>query len=237
MLMLVLAGGFGTRLRAAVPDVPKPLAPVQGRPYLWYFLDLWISRGITSFIFSLHYKSDMILDFVDAERRHGILKGIECRCLIETEPLGTGGAITFAIDKLGVQTEFFVANADTWVDIGALQLEQVEANSMFVVGVNDSGRFGTIEVKDGFVTRFCQRGVKLQQGLINAGVYKFTPDSFADVSLVKMSLEEDFLKSLVEQKNLRAVQIEGNFIDIGIPHDYKRFCSWAESKGDYFYEL
>lgn len=235
MLLLVLAGGFGTRLREAVPDVPKPLAPVRGKPYLWYFLNFWISRGITSFVFSLHYKSEQILKFVEFEKRHGILKNIECQFLIEKAPLGTGGAVTLAVHELKLKKEFFVANADTWIGIEMSHLTEVVGNSMFVVEAEDTERFGTVNIEDGFVTSFYPRGSNSQKGWINAGIYKFIPDTFAKVNVAPSSLETYFLQTLVEQRKLRAVQIQGDFIDIGIPSDYMKFCSWVETRGNDFY--
>src|SRR3546814_2364400 len=96
MKMLVLAGGFGTRLRSAVPDLPKSLAPVAGRPFLHYQLEHWIAQGIRSFVFLLHHQADMVVSFLN-ERDGDLLAGCDAAWLIEREPLDTGGSIAYAV--------------------------------------------------------------------------------------------------------------------------------------------
>src|SRR5580704_11871576 len=99
--LLVLAGGFGVRLRAAVSGVPKPLAPVVDRPYLHYLMENWIAQGVTSLTLLLHHQADVIEAFLQSRRDSGE-QPIVCsvRTLTEPSPLGTGGAIAFAVQQL-----------------------------------------------------------------------------------------------------------------------------------------
>ena len=115
--LVILAGGFGTRLRGVVKDLPKPLAPINGIPFLEYLLLSWRSQGITHFIFSLHYQADLIIEYVESVR-DTILNGCKFSFVIEDTPLGTGGAIIKVINDLNLTDFFYLANADTWLENG-----------------------------------------------------------------------------------------------------------------------
>lgn len=99
--LVILAGGLGTRLRPLVDDVPKPMAPVLGRPFVSWLVDAWLSLdfGFNQIVFSVGYKSEFICDYFGAE-----YKGIPVMYSAEQAPLGTGGALVMAcrlIDKIG----------------------------------------------------------------------------------------------------------------------------------------
>ncbi|MDQ3186754.1 MAG: NTP transferase domain-containing protein, partial [Pseudomonadota bacterium] len=96
MSAVILAGGIGSRLRSIVPDLPKPMAPVSGRPFLEYQLDYWISQGISSFILSVGYRHEAIVDYFGNS-----YKGAELDYVIERIPLGTGGGLLLAVEKAG----------------------------------------------------------------------------------------------------------------------------------------
>src|SRR5689334_9311592 len=104
---IILAGGLGTRLRDAVPHLPKCMAPVAGRPFLSYVIDYLRMQGIERFVFSLGYKSHIIEEFLQKE-----YPTLNCASIIEEEPLGTGGAIHLAIQK-ATSKNVVVANGDT----------------------------------------------------------------------------------------------------------------------------
>ena len=110
--LLVLAGGFGTRLRTVVGDRPKPLADINGKPFLDLIIENWVTQGVRDFVFLLHYQSQQIISHLDK------IKGNElnaCRYITLTEPnpVGTGRAIANALRKLELRDSFLVANADT----------------------------------------------------------------------------------------------------------------------------
>jgi hypothetical protein len=90
--LLVLAGGFGTRLRTAIGDVPKPLAPVGDAPFLKYLVERWVEQGARRFVFLLHHHADQMIAFVEGERRHGALRQCDASWVVETTALGTGGS-------------------------------------------------------------------------------------------------------------------------------------------------
>ena len=111
--LFVLAGGFGTRLRALVSDVPKPLAPVAGRPFLMHLIDNWVAQGVKEFVFLLHYESAQIRQLLTNISDYPEFSDIKFTWIVEDIPLGTGGSILNAIKKLEIKESFLIANADT----------------------------------------------------------------------------------------------------------------------------
>ena len=120
--LMVLAGGFGTRLRSVVSDVPKSLAPVAGRPFIVYLIDHWVKQGVVDFIFLLHYEAEKIESVLGELSCRDEFSEVSFRVVIESAPLGTGGAILNAVEQFGVREGFLVANADTWLGSGVKQL-------------------------------------------------------------------------------------------------------------------
>jgi NDP-sugar pyrophosphorylase family protein len=142
--LLVLAGGFGTRLRTTVSDVPKPLAPVNCRPYLGYLVDSWQQQGMDSMIFLLHHQAEMIEDFLRSVWKTGAQNGCRWQTLVEPRPMGTGGAVAYAVRQLAIQGEFLVANADTWLGTGMGEVMRVESPALATVEVENTERYGKV---------------------------------------------------------------------------------------------
>lgn len=228
--LLVLAGGFGTRLRPAVADVPKPLAPVMGRPYLGYMLESWRRQGVASFTFLLHHQAGMIIDYLGAAQGSGALWGATIRTLVEPQPLGTGGALAYAVQELAIKGSFLVANADTWLGGGITELSAAPAPAMAVVGVANSERYGHVRVESNKIAAFEEKQNCSGPGLINAGLYHLHADMFRDWDGQSFSLERELFPKWVSANRLTAVSLETDFIDIGVPEDYFRFCRWIESQ-------
>jgi D-glycero-alpha-D-manno-heptose 1-phosphate guanylyltransferase len=226
MKMLILAGGLGTRLRQAVSDVPKPLAPVDNLPFLYFQLENWISQGTRSFVFLLHYQADMIKSFIESHR-HTLLSDCDISVLVEPERLDTGGAVAYAVRTLNLTEDFIVTNADTWLGNGIAQLINIGANSLVIIKQADVSRFGQVEI-DGqsLVTAFREKGMYKGEGWINAGMCILNPSLFRHWDGQKISLEKDIFPLLLKKRELQAVAVTSDFIDIGIPDDYRRFCVW-----------
>ncbi len=227
--ILILAGGFGTRLSKVVADVPKPLAPVNGKPFLYYILEKFIEQGINDFVFLVHHKADQIIKYIEAEHQSGILKPFSIRFVEETEPLGTGGAVANAVRALNLQTGFAVANADTWLSTGINEIWEQGSSGIAVLAVEDTSRYGKVIIENGNVVSFEEKKPDAGPGLINAGLYYFRPEVFDFWSGSSFSMETDLFPQLVKQKQLKATEITGEFTDIGVPEDYYRFCSKAAS--------
>lgn len=229
--LLVLAGGFGTRLQPANLGVPKVLAPANGRPFLELQIINWLDQGIRSFVFILHHQADKVVDFL--KRIEGsLLLGIEIVVLVEPTPLGTGGAVAFALNRLPPLSDFFfVTNADTWLTSGIHALTVAESPSIAVVHVPNCARYGQVKFDStGKVMAFKEKANVIEPGWINAGLAKLSPNIFQGISENNFSLEERIFSDLTLRKKLIAVPVTSDFIDIGVPEDYERFCRWIGNK-------
>ena len=228
MKMLVLAGGFGTRLQSAVPGIPKPLAPVNDVPFLRLQIEHWVEQGVRSFVFLLHHQASMIIDFLQAEQSAS-LSGIDVQWLVEPDPLGTGGALAHAVNELKLTDDFLATNADTWLGAGIKEVMLAGASGMAVVRVPNAGRYGRVELnnEDYGIDYFAEKSATDSAGWINAGLCCLTPTHFLNWNRLPFSLETDLFPALVAKGKLYAVPLETDFIDIGVPEDYFRFCSWV----------
>lgn len=229
MKLLVLAGGFGTRLSSVVTDVPKPLAPVCSRPFLYLQLQHWIDQGLMSFVFLLHHQAELIVDFLSDER-DDLLRGCDVRWLIEPTPLGTGGAVAYAVEQLNIDGEFLVTNADTWLGSGVAELLTVGSPAIAVVKVEHAGRYGSVRLdSEMHVTDFVEKSSTSEPGWINAGLCRLNAKLFENWNHQPFSLEAQSFPAWAAAGSLRAVPLATDFIDIGIPDDYFRMCRWIES--------
>ena len=227
MKLLVLAGGFGTRLRSVVEDVPKALAPIGNVPFLHMQIEHWINQGLTSFVFLLHHQADLIINFLNDEQ-HGFLEHCEVRWLVEPAPLGTGGAVAYAVQQLRLSGSFLVTNADTWLGTGAQDVLQATAPAMAVVRVADAGRYGRVILDvHGNVTEFHEKSNSADAGWINAGLCLLDAQLFQDWNQQPFSLEQVCFPALAASGALKGVALNTDFIDIGIPADYRKFCDRA----------
>jgi D-glycero-alpha-D-manno-heptose 1-phosphate guanylyltransferase len=221
MEAIVLAGGLGTRLRGVVDDVPKPMAPVQGRPFLALVLDQLVAAGFTTAIFAAGYRHEAIRGYFGEDYR-----GLALRYSVEREPLGTGGAIRLACEQAGA-SDIFVLNGDTYLelDFRAMMNAHVHAGShlaMAICHVSDVARYGALEVDDGSVQRFLEKG-RSGPGWINAGTYILGPGLRARLRPQSaFSFEQDLLAPEVASIRPLAFRSSGLFIDIGVPEDYAR---------------
>lgn len=220
--IVVLAGGFGTRLKSEISDLPKALAPVNGRPFLSFLLDKWIRDGFRDFYFSLFYRSDDIIAFLDkyAQNRPEELK---FNCVTESEPMGTGGATLECLNKSEIKTNFLVVNADTWLSASLQPIACHEGNMLGVVKMRNSSRYGLVEIDEERVVGFREKEFSKKSVFINSGVYKFTRGALANFPVIPCSLERDLLPDLIRSGRVGWLEICGDFIDIGVPKDYRRF--------------
>lgn len=217
---IILAGGLGTRLRSAVPELPKCMAPVGGRPFIAYVTDFFRRAGIEHFIFALGYKSHYFEEFFAASFPD---EGYSIS--LEDEPLGTGGAIRRAcsLSKTGTA---LILNGDTFfgIDLPALSSFHERHDSdctLCLKPMQNFDRFGVVELDaDQRVTDFREKQY-YASGLINGGVYALNCRRLAEEGLPeKFSFEKDYLEKGTH--NLYGLIQDAYFIDIGIPEDYKR---------------
>lgn len=230
MKLLVLAGGFGTRLQSVVSDVPKALAPVGSVPFLRLQLENWISQGLRSFVFLLHHQSELVIAFLKSEQS-GLLKGCEVQWVVEAEPMGTGGAVAHAVRQLQLSGGFLVTNADTWLGTGIAGVSSARAPAMAVVKVADAGRYGQVQVDDHFnITAFHEKSKVGGVGLINAGLCHLDARFFRSWDHEPYSLEQFSFPAMAREGLLKAVVLDTEFIDIGVPEDYRKFCDRSQKR-------
>lgn len=229
MKLLVLAGGFGSRLRSVVAEVPKALAPVGDVPFLHLQIEHWKNQGIKYFVFLLHHRADLIIGFL-RNNQNSLLKDCEVQWLVEPTPMDTGGALAYAVDHLNIVDDFLVTNADTWLGDGITQVWQAGPLAMAVVKVADAGRYGGVQFDDkNTITAFQEKCADAGTGWINAGLCHLKAEVFKGWNHEPFSLERTTFPALAAKSILKAVPLQSNFIDIGIPDDYFRFCRWVES--------
>ncbi|MFI5129796.1 MAG: HAD-IIIA family hydrolase [Chitinophagales bacterium] len=219
---IILAGGLGTRLRDAVPDLPKCMAPVAGRPFLFYVINYLRSQGIEKFIFSLGYKQEIIEEWLADQ-----FATLDYVCVIEHEPLGTGGAILLACKK-ATGKNVLVANGDTLFKINAEQLVSLHVAkgadcTLSLKPMKDFDRYGVVELnEDRSIKRFSEKQY-YKSGLINGGIYALNVEMFSGEKFpATFSFEKDYLEKFYTVRKFYGVTDEGYFIDIGIPEDYHR---------------
>ena len=220
---VILSGGFGTRLSHIVSDVPKPLAPISGKPFLEYLIKTLQQQGFDSFIFLTGYKAECI------EEHFKTLDN--ARFIKEETALGTGGAILNAYKYLN--NNFYVLNGDTFFDIDYSLLEEFGKDKPAAIALrytNAIDRYGLVDIDDNFAIKsFIEKG-KLPEnkidGYINGGIYyiqKETLKPYADKFNGEfISLETDIFPKLANSNELYGLPVGGCFIDIGIPEDYYR---------------
>ena len=218
---IVLAGGFGTRLRGVVDDVPKPLAPVAGRPFLAWLLDRLAANGMRRCILATGYLSDVI------EQRIGTTwQGMDIAYSVEPEPLGTGGAIRLAAHQLHGDAAH-VLNGDTWLEYDPRALEAIARQrlapmAVALARVDDVARYGAVDIDQGRVVGFREKG-EAGAGWINAGCYFLGADALAALpALDAFSFEQAVLQPRVQEGAVAAFTATAGFIDIGVPEDYAR---------------
>lgn len=216
---IILAGGFGTRLRDVVADVPKPLAPVAGRPFLAWLLDRLAAQGMRRCILATGYMADVIEREVGAQ-----WLGMEIVHSVETRPLGTGGAIRQAACLLqGKSTH--VLNGDTWLAYSAAALEQSTLDAGAAMGlalahIDDVGRYGAVETRGDIVSGFREKG-GVGDGWINAGCYFLSAVAIAALPDEEtFSFESEVLLPMAAVGKVAAWTDTSDFIDIGVPEDY-----------------
>jgi len=218
---VVLVGGRGERLQSAVPNLPKPMAPVGDRPFLEYILDRLVDAGVTDVIISVGYKAEVIQEHFGQAYRT-----LQIRYSRESHPLGTGGAMALAL-KGEDSSPALVLNGDTLIDIDypALMAWYAQTTSLVAIvlrHVPDVSRFGAVVLVGERVVEFQEKGQE-GPGLVNAGVYVVRPEIFSQYGKGEhFSFETDILQPYCRELQPRAFVTAGYFIDIGTPGDYER---------------
>jgi D-glycero-alpha-D-manno-heptose 1-phosphate guanylyltransferase len=219
---IILAGGMGTRLKSVVPELPKCMAPINGKPFIGYVIQHLKQQGIKKFIFSLGYKHEYFINFLQSN-----LSAESYSIITEVEPLGTGGAIQLACSKVQSKN-VLITNGDTLYKIDYQQLKQFHLNKNAVCSVclkpmENFDRYGTVSLNEhDEIVAFHEKKFT-KKGLINGGIYILNISQFLLNNFPKkFSFEKEYLEQNTNNGQLFG-QIQNNyFIDIGIPEDYMK---------------
>ena len=219
---IVLAGGLGTRLRSVVSDLPKCMAPVAGRPFLYYLLKYMEVRRFTRVVLALGYMHESVQRWLAGGKWD-----FEIRCSLEKTPLGTGGAVRQALERTDGD-EIYILNGDTFFDVDTDEMARVHrasgaAATIALKPMTDFSRYGVVETApQGRIVAFREKKY-CPPGQINGGVYLVDKKSgLLDFPSERFSFETDILQQRVRDCLLTGYASDGYFIDIGIPEDYEK---------------
>jgi D-glycero-alpha-D-manno-heptose 1-phosphate guanylyltransferase len=219
--VIILAGGFGTRLKTVTGSLPKPLADIAGKPFIIYLLDRLVSFQCRKVYLSLHYKAEAII--------HAVSQcdyPFDIEFIVEKGPLGTGGAIKYVCNSIDADN-VVVINGDSYTDLDfdALYEYKIERECDVVLStteVESPDRYGIVEFKDERVLGFTE-AKKSGSCFINTGCYCISTALFRHISCERFSFEHEVL-SKIEGFDIRVFIYSGLFIDIGVPEDYYKAC-------------
>lgn len=225
---VILAGGEGTRLRPVLEGLPKALAPVAGRPFIFHLLDQIIEAGISRAVLCLGYEAGKIQETLGNE-----YKTLQLEYSVEPEILGTGGALRFALPKI-LKPNVIVLNGDSLVESGIFQLliqKSSQEQGIGLVQYDNGSSFGSVEFQEsGQVSRFAEKKANTENAWINAGIYFLHRKTVERISAFqKVSLEFDLFPALVREKKLWAYPLKGKFFDIGTPESLTRAQAFFEA--------
>jgi D-glycero-alpha-D-manno-heptose 1-phosphate guanylyltransferase len=220
---IILAGGLGTRLQQTVPDLPKSMAPVGGKPFLEYLIKYLENNFVQHAVLSLGYKADDII------RPFGSVSGkVKLTFSVEDQPLGTGGAVMKAFSPTGTE-HVIILNGDTLFDVDLPEMFQQHIISKAAVTIalheaQDAGRYGAVVTNtDGRIVLFQEKQPGRGLGQINGGIYIVRREFLEQLNLPeKFSIEKEVFQAYCDELPFYGYYSSGYFIDIGIPADYNR---------------
>jgi len=227
----VLAGGHGTRLRPFTYEIPKPLLPVRGRPVLEYNLENLKIHGVKEVVLGVGYKADLIKEYFG----DGSKFGLKIDYSLETEPLGTAGALKQA-EEFFSET-FFMCNGDEVKDIDyslmkAVHFREKAMGTLALVEVDDVSEFGSVSTDGDLVLEFHEKEGTRTQGVVSAGAYILDPAVLEMIPKEKFSIEKGVFPVLAKQKRLCGCKMATQFFPADDPERYKKaILNWKGIKG------
>lgn len=219
---VILAGGLGTRLRETVPDLPKPMAPINGRPFLEHQMDYWIDQGISHFILSIGYLKNTIINHFGESYKNATIE-----YAIEHKPLGTGGGLLLSAKN--IKKPFLVLNGDTFIEVDLdnlyeFHLERKSEWTFSLFRTSQFERYMGMDVSQNGEILSLKSELDKSGGLANGGVYLIEPSAFDLLAFKagdRVSLEDELLPNFISNNGvLYGQECKGKFIDIGVPEDY-----------------
>lgn len=223
---VILAGGFGTRLREVIGELPKPMARVQGRPFIEWILEKLRREGVRRVILSAGYRAEVIRHHFAKTR----VEDMEILVATETQPLGTAGGFRHAIECApSPALRWLILNGDSLVAAPLAPLLRAGREDTFfaaLVGVwmEDAARYGSLQIgePDHQLIRFGEK----QPGaaLINSGIYLISQAAVNTLPAQRpLSWECDVFPAWLKAgRPIRVLPVDAPFLDIGVPEDFAR---------------
>lgn len=231
--VLVLAGGLGTRIRPALGDTPKLLAPVAGRAFLDYLVDWLVSFGARRVVLALGHRAQAIENHLVSHPR----QSITIETVVEPQPLGTAGAIRWARPKL-LTDPALLLNGDSFAEVDLCRFYEFHrrvgaAGTILCASVKDAGRYGRVQVDDnGAVCGFAEKDLAFRgPALVNAGVYFLSAALLDGIATGTASSLENEVLAAMPAGSLAAFTECGNFIDIGTPESLALAEKFFQTRG------
>jgi D-glycero-alpha-D-manno-heptose 1-phosphate guanylyltransferase len=218
---VILAGGLGTRLKSVVSDRAKPMAIIDGQPFIKYLIDFVKTTNINEIILCVGHLSKTVTNYFSNNDF-----GIKISFSYEKEPLGTGGAIKEAIKNFNIKNDFLMMNGDSLYlfDLNKFIIDHTEHNSIISLSLKEElkpYRYGSVELDSKRIIKFNEKR-EIEKGLINCGVYVVKPSVFNDIDLIKFSFEKEILEKYTKDYLINGFIYDGYFIDIGLPESYNQ---------------
>ena len=214
---LILAGGKGTRLGSVTQNIPKPMLPIAGRPFLDTLLEMIERHGYEDILLLGGYLGEVLEAAYDGRR----IGGATVRVLLEKAPLGTAGALTVAHEKL--DPRFLMMNGDAFFDINLRALEQASRQSgatatLALRAVDNAARYGRVIESQGRIVAFMEKDLSRPgPGVINGGIYVLRREILDLIHELPCSLEQEVFPALVARGEICGKEFGGYFLDIGLP--------------------
>ncbi len=224
--VLVLAGGYATRLRPLTYTRPKPMLSILDRPLLDYILDIVYRSDPDTVYVSLRYLAESIISHISSTWSSELRR---TKYLVEEKPLGDAGPINLVRKNMDINRTLIVFNGDIFINIDLNQVLNFHkkmggiATIVLTKVTGDLSKYGVADIDDRFrVVKFVEKPKIEGTGLVNAGIYIFEPEALQllprEERILKISL--DLIPKLINRFDIYAYVHLGYWFDIGTPEDY-----------------
>jgi len=230
--IIILCGGIGSRLQKVVSDKPKPLAQIHDKPFLEILIEYIAGFGFKRFILSAGYMGEKIREyFIDYRKNE-----LDIEVIIESEPLGTGGALKFSQQSIK-SSSFIVMNGDSFCAVDLNSILKYHSNksalcTLALSKIDNKADYGSVEINsNGKLISFKEKNINdTDPGYINAGIYIMENEIFDFMKEKKFSLENDLFPSLLDE-SIFGFKTDEEVLDIGTPERYKRALELLKNRG------
>ena len=221
METIILAGGFGTRLQSKVPNIPKPMAIINDRPFLDYLLSYLMRNQISRIIFSLFYKNEIIKNYYSNR-----YNSLDIAYSVDKKALGTGGAIRNAL-SFALNENAFVINGDTYfnIDLKMLFEEHLSKKNDITISLKkmkNFDRYGIVTTNNNGDVLSIKEKQYCKNGVIDGGIYLIKKNLFDSFEVKDSFAFSDFIMQNIDDLKVGSVNFDDDFIDIGTPDDYDK---------------